>query len=287
MFIRPCEGRITSRFQPGRLDPVGKEEVRDHVGVDIAKAGTVPILAALDGKVTLARSKDSDGFGFVIFMEHFDDKGKILFTTVYAHLSKIFVSAGRTVKRGTKIANMGKTGNSTGQHLHFEIHIGKRVKGNRNAVDAMMYLPLEVALKKGDKGPSVKMMQDLLVKKDYLSAADSSFGPTTEKAIKAYQNKNRMVVDGSVGPATMAKLKKDDNSKPSVPTPSKKEIDEMTKFMDEKLPIVQREDAEKLFKHAYEKGYFSTNHAPKVKNMTRRQFYDLKLSYDIREVLNK
>lgn len=57
--------------------------------------------------------------------------------------------------------------------------------------------------------------------------------------------------------------------------------------MDEKLPPTQQKDAEDLFKLAYADKHFSVDHSPKVKNMTRREFHDLKLSLEIREKLNK
>lgn len=205
MFTRPCEGRVTSRFQKGRLDPVGGKIRRDHVGTDFAKTGTVPIRAAAAGKVTLARSAETDGFGKVVFIEHNLSGQK--FVTVYAHLSSVAVRAGQTVSQGTNIGAMGSTGNSTGQHLHFELHLNQRFSDNRNAVDAMMYLPLEVALKNGDAGPNVQVLQQLLVDAGYLSKADGVFGNQTESAVKTYQNKNKLAVDGLAGVATIAKLR--------------------------------------------------------------------------------
>lgn len=47
-------------------------------------------------------------------------------TTLYAHCSKIFVKEGQIVAQGQKIAEVGSTGNSTGNHLHFEIRVDDR-----------------------------------------------------------------------------------------------------------------------------------------------------------------
>lgn len=243
MFKRPCPGRITSRFQKDRLDPVSGKFRRDHVGTDFAQPGNITIQAAATGKVILARSAETDGFGKVIFIEHNLVEGK--FVTVYAHLRRVDVRAGQIVSQGASIGLMGSTGNSTGQHLHFEVHLNQRFSDNRNAVDAMMYLPLEVALKQGDKGPNVKMIQDLLVKKGHLAKADGSFGPATDKAVKAFQSKNGLVADGLAGPNTMSKLK-------SVQGAIKKEEEKL------ELNKSEREELSRIFKRAREKGVFSS-----------------------------
>lgn len=47
-------------------------------------------------------------------------------TTLYAHCSKILVKEGQIVAQGQKIAEAGSTGNSTGNHLHFEIRVDDR-----------------------------------------------------------------------------------------------------------------------------------------------------------------
>ena len=269
MFIRPCVGRITSRFQKDRLDPVSKKFKRDHVGTDFAQSGNIPIHAVAGGKVTLARSATPDGFGRVVFIEHLNSRGAVTHTTVYAHLKQVIAKLGATVKQGQLIGYMGTTGNSTGQHLHLELHIGKRFSDNRNAVDAMMYLPLEVALKLNDKGPNVKMMQELLVKRGYLAKVDGSFGPLTEKAVKAYQNKNKLTVDGFAGPATMAKLKTS-----NVPAP-KKEVEKMAQLLND----TGREEAKQLITKAVESGLFKKLHLSKLDSYSDADLISYSIAY--------
>lgn len=109
-------GTITSRYGY-RTDPfTGKTAF--HCGTDIAMPNGTPILAAADGNVIIANGTDSWGgtYGYYIKIRH--DGG---YDTLYAHCSSICVSYGQTVTKGQVIGYVGSTGNSTGNHLHFEI----------------------------------------------------------------------------------------------------------------------------------------------------------------------
>ena len=109
--------RITSHFGY-RTHPISKD-VRLHGGVDISAPLGTPILAAADGIVTVANATDSWGGGYGYYVKLSHDGG---FVTVYAHCSQIAVKKGQEVKAGEVIAYVGSTGNSTGPHLHFEVH---------------------------------------------------------------------------------------------------------------------------------------------------------------------
>lgn len=85
-----------------------------HSGMDLAAPGGSPILAAANGTVRFAGW--NGGYGYCIILDH---GGGI--QTLYGHSSKLLVSAGQTVTRGQKIALVGTTGTSTGNHLHFEV----------------------------------------------------------------------------------------------------------------------------------------------------------------------
>ncbi|MCA0984800.1 peptidoglycan DD-metalloendopeptidase family protein [Halobacillus yeomjeoni] len=130
MFSWPSAGYASSHY--------GQRWGRLHSGIDLAKAGTVPIRAAADG--TVIRSYYSSSYGNVVFLSH-RINGQT-YTTVYAHMrSTPAVSAGQSVSRGQFLGNMGNTGNSTGQHLHFEIHIGSWNPSRSNSVDPRRFLP--------------------------------------------------------------------------------------------------------------------------------------------------
>ncbi len=90
-------------------------------GVDIANSCGTPIYAAADGSVTQAKSSGWNG-GFGKFVKILHPNGT---ETLYAHLSRLTASGGEYVAKGQQIGAIGSTGNSTGCHLHFEVHGAK------------------------------------------------------------------------------------------------------------------------------------------------------------------
>ena len=118
--VTPVSGTITSRFG-------NRESIRTsgHTGLDIAAPYGTPIKAAADGTVTFAGY--SGGYGYVVKM----DNGNGI-ETYYAHCSRLYVSAGDTIEAGDTIAAVGSTGNSTGNHLHFEIRVNGSVINPQN-----------------------------------------------------------------------------------------------------------------------------------------------------------
>jgi murein DD-endopeptidase MepM/ murein hydrolase activator NlpD len=78
--------------------------------------GLTPIYATADGIVTLAGRQG--GYGRVVKIRH-----AFGFETVYAHLNRARVKVGQRVGRGDRIGDMGSSGRSTGNHVHYEIRI--------------------------------------------------------------------------------------------------------------------------------------------------------------------
>lgn len=87
-----------------------------HNGIDMAAPGGSPILAAYDGEVIGAGYNSS--MGNYIMINH---GGGLI--TIYMHASALYVSTGDMVARGEKIAAVGTTGRSTGNHLHFGVRL--------------------------------------------------------------------------------------------------------------------------------------------------------------------
>lgn len=110
---------ITSQFGY-RQDPF-TGEITYHNGTDIAAPAGTPILAASDGMVTIANGLDPWGgsYGYHVKIDHGNG-----YETLYAHCSAICVTAGQQVSQGEVIGYVGSTGNSTGNHLHFEVWQG-------------------------------------------------------------------------------------------------------------------------------------------------------------------
>lgn len=117
---RPVQGggRLASRFGM-RVHPIFKSR-RMHAGIDLAAPRGTPIYAAGDGVVEKAGW--ASGYGKFTLVRHVNG-----YETGYAHQSKIIVSPGEHVRQGQVIGYVGSTGNSTGNHLHFEIRINGRV----------------------------------------------------------------------------------------------------------------------------------------------------------------
>ena len=105
-------------------------EIEYHNGTDIAAPNGTQILAAAAGTVTIANGIDSWGgsYGYHIKIDH----GGGL-ETLYAHCSAICVTPGQQVQQGEVIGFVGSTGNSTGNHLHFEVWV------NGERTDAMYF----------------------------------------------------------------------------------------------------------------------------------------------------
>lgn len=116
MFTWPAPSytRISDEYG-NRIHPIlGTQQF--HNGLDMAAPGGSAILAAYDGTVVAAAYSNSMGNYIMI------DHGDSLYT-IYMHASALYVSKGQEVSKGQKIAAVGSTGRSTGNHLHFSVRL--------------------------------------------------------------------------------------------------------------------------------------------------------------------
>lgn len=182
-----------------------------HNGIDIVSRGSSSddIIAYAAGTVDTVSYNEYKGYYVII-------KHDSTYSTLYQHLKKdsITVKKGTSVSKGQKIAVMGSTGQSTGNHLHFEVH------KNGNKVNPKPYLTGEytfgndatggnvgvTVIKRGDSGVQVTMLQGNLNTFGYGLEVDGSYGPATEEAVKAFQSEYGLEADGKCGPDTSAKM---------------------------------------------------------------------------------
>ena len=128
--------RTTGRSSEADLSPFGMRRSpftgnwAMHQGVDISWWPGAPIRASADGQVVFSGMKG--GYGRTIQIQH-----EYGFQTLYAHLSSISAYEGKQVKKGEIIGFLGRTGRSTGFHLHYEVRIGTK------AVDPMIFMTTE------------------------------------------------------------------------------------------------------------------------------------------------
>lgn len=126
-FMWPAPGlsRITTYF--GASQNVNGVVSSGHKGIDIAGPAGSPVVAAHAGRVSATSGHWT--YGNVVMIDNGDGV-----LTLYAHLSSSCVSVGQTVAQGQKIGAVGSTGNSTGNHLHFEVRVNNVLQNPFNFV---------------------------------------------------------------------------------------------------------------------------------------------------------
>jgi len=99
-----------------------------HPGIDLAGVEGTPVVAADSGVVIFA-GWNNWGYGNMVVIDHGNS-----WETFYGHLSSVGVGCGQFVSRGQYIGAMGNTGNSSGPHLHFEMHWGRVADNPLNSI---------------------------------------------------------------------------------------------------------------------------------------------------------
>lgn len=116
----PVAGTVSSGF--------GDRSGGRHAGIDILAPAGTEVITALPG-IAKYVGRGKRGYGNVVIIDHGEG-----ITTLYGHLATIRVQSGETVPAGAVIGTVGRSGNATTHHLHFEL----RVDGE--AVDPIPYL---------------------------------------------------------------------------------------------------------------------------------------------------
>lgn len=125
VFDAPSQGPFSARFGLRRF--FNKQPRASHTGLDIAVAEGTPILAPANG--TVIEIGDFYFTGNAVFLDH--GQGLV---TMYIHMSRVDVAKGQVVKRGEQLGAVGKTGRTTGPHLHWAVSL------NNTRVDPILFL---------------------------------------------------------------------------------------------------------------------------------------------------
>lgn len=162
-----------------------------HKGIDIAGSLNSPIVAVEDGVV--GKSYYSKTYGNVVFIKHPNN-----FVTVYAHLNNRLVNEGQEINQGDRIGTMGRTGESTGVHLHFESHQIEWTYDKKNAIDPERLLghaDVGVAVKGGMEGAA-----------ESLAASTNVSGDTAHYIVQAGDTLSSIAVKSNLSVAQLKKV---------------------------------------------------------------------------------
>jgi murein DD-endopeptidase MepM/ murein hydrolase activator NlpD len=170
MFLRvPVKfGQRTSSYSIRRFHPISKKYKR-HTGIDYSAAHGTSIFATAGGTVEFAGWRG--GYGKLMVIRHPNG-----YKTYYGHCSRLLVKKGAHVKQGQTIARVGRTGQATGPHVHYEVRIkGKPV--NPNTIKSTSGIPLPADQRaRFDNMVQTRLftMADYLYSKNQLSIASPS-----------------------------------------------------------------------------------------------------------------
>lgn len=185
-FLTPY--RVTSPYGR-RSDPFNGNKVH-HTGIDLVKRSggkNAPIESFTDGVVTFSKEVPSNvrgtgyvGFGLVVAI-----KDKNSHNLIYAHLSKSFVKTGDKIKAGQVIGLQGRTGRSTGEHLHFEVRTKCSPSGGfGNDINPIEYLDKHYTIDEPGVPPiSTNINEEEEVMKFIMSEQGKSYAKEAIKVI--------------------------------------------------------------------------------------------------------
>lgn len=201
-WTNPARGRLSSAYGWRTLNG----ERMFHAGWDIANSTGTAVYAAAAGTVVRRGSGIIGGrTGNALLVSH----GSGVYT-YYGHLSTFRASLNESVAAGELIADMGATGNVTGPHLHFEVHVG----GIGDITDPRTYVARRgvdlgggfCTLDPNAGGQKVRAVQYLLKRRGHNVLVDGDYGSETTGAVRSFQSAKGLVVDGQTGPKTWRKL---------------------------------------------------------------------------------
>lgn len=116
-FIKPVAGKVSGIFGSQRI--LNGNPRSPHSGVDIAAPAGTPVHCPADGVVTLT-AQNMFLMGNTLMVDH-----GLGVSSIFIHLQRFHVKTGDRVSQGDVIADVGKTGRTTGAHLHWGVSVGE------------------------------------------------------------------------------------------------------------------------------------------------------------------
>ncbi|MEU9506344.1 peptidoglycan DD-metalloendopeptidase family protein [Micromonospora sp. NPDC048170] len=212
-WSNPTRGTLTSGYKtPSRPT---------HTGWDVANSQGTPVYATAAGTVRDIKTNSYPGdtasgplpgrSGNSVHLNHADS-----YFSYYGHLHRVLVSVGQQISCGQLIGLMGNTGNSTGPHLHFEIHRPRLTSVDPRVFLANRGITLGSTAPVGSTGyPSVgqgasgwvpRVIQYLVRARGISVVVDGDYGSGTASAVRSFQSSRGLYADGLVGPITWTAL---------------------------------------------------------------------------------
>ncbi|WP_405095325.1 peptidoglycan DD-metalloendopeptidase family protein [Micromonospora sp. NBC_01412] len=212
-WSNPTRGSLTSGYKTASRPT--------HTGWDVANSQGTPVYATAAGTVRDIRTNSYPGdtssgplpgrSGNSVHLNHADS-----YFSYYGHLHRVLVSVGQQVSCGQLVGLMGTTGNSTGPHLHFEIHRPRLTSTDPRIFLANRGITLGSTAPVGSTGyPSVSqgasgwvptVIQYLVRARGISVVVDGVFGPACASAVRSFQSGRGLYADGLVGPVTWTAL---------------------------------------------------------------------------------
>jgi murein DD-endopeptidase MepM/ murein hydrolase activator NlpD len=170
-------GTRTSSFSPRRFHPISKKYKR-HTGIDYGAPHGTPIHVTAGGTVEFAGWRG--GYGKLVIVRHPNG-----YKTYYGHCSRLLVKKGTRVEQGQTIAEVGRTGQATGPHVHYETRInGKPVN------------PISIKSARGKPLPFDQHVRfELMLQTRMQTMADHLFPESRQTAGKAIKLQGKKIVD--------------------------------------------------------------------------------------------
>jgi len=191
---------ITSKFGYRKNPVTGNRAF--HAGVDYGTNRTKIYQYALEDGIVLSATHSKTGYGNRVWVRY----PRLGYSLFHAHLEIISVKKGQKVDKNTLLGTTGTSGSSTGIHLHLGVQpINSNTWLDPEKIDyrEQPRYNLKQLLKYGHRGSDVKMLQKRLNELGFgLLKLDGKFGVKTLNALRNYQKKKKLTVDGIVGKNT-------------------------------------------------------------------------------------